>query len=218
MGFKDKEFRREFCMFAALVVGLAALAFTALNFSHNLGYWPHGNIGLPSASQTQSSTGQNSPQIVPPEGSLMQWLLLALTGASVIAVGILYYLGRRHGGRATSDGVLAHLAGLDKRTQGLATSAALTRVTAILEERLDKLEKWVAIGIATKDELGALTQLVTLLDGLSETAVNLIPGYFEHDNRITLLEARIDEIIVPVSLERVVQFRVGCPRNTAKVS
>ena len=69
-------------------------------------------------------------------------------------------------------------------------------MTAILEERLDKLEKWVAIGIATKDELGALTQRVTLLDRLSETAVNLIPGYFEHDNRITLLEARIDEIIV----------------------
>jgi hypothetical protein len=46
MAFWDKEFRRESCMFAALAVAIAALCFTGLNFSHNLGYWPYGKTPI----------------------------------------------------------------------------------------------------------------------------------------------------------------------------
>lgn len=94
--FRDKEFRREFCMFAALAVGLLGPCLTALNVSHNLGYWPHGNSPIPTAVQLRSPKTTNEPQGVPPVSGLMQWLLLVLTPGSMITVGVLYYLGRRH--------------------------------------------------------------------------------------------------------------------------
>jgi hypothetical protein len=95
--FSDKEFRREFCMFAALAVGIAALIIATLNFSHNLGYWSRGNIALPTADQAQPfKPGDKSGGAAPPEGSVMQWLLLVLSSGSIITVGVLYYLGRRH--------------------------------------------------------------------------------------------------------------------------
>jgi hypothetical protein len=95
MAFWDKEYRREFCMFAALVVGLVGTAIAGLNFSHNLGYWPSGNTTLPTA-QSQSSKQRDQPGTPSPEGSFTQWLIFGLISGSVVAVGVLYYLGRTH--------------------------------------------------------------------------------------------------------------------------
>jgi hypothetical protein len=85
MEFRDKEFRREFCMFAALAVGIAGLSISGISLSHNLGYWPYG-------SNPQSS---NSKSTMPPRGGLMEWLMLAVSSGSILTVGILYYKASR---------------------------------------------------------------------------------------------------------------------------
>ena len=94
MAFWDKEYRREFCMFSALVVAVVGFSVAGLSLSHNLGYWPYGNS--PPTPQSQSSNQNNNPAPTP-EGNFMQWLIFALINGSVLAVGVLYYLGRRHG-------------------------------------------------------------------------------------------------------------------------
>jgi hypothetical protein len=87
----DKEFRREFCMFSALVVGLGGLGVTTLNFTHNLGYWPYGN-GKTAGGETITVEDQAKSH---PGGDVMQWIIFALTMGSALSVGVLYYLGRK---------------------------------------------------------------------------------------------------------------------------
>lgn len=94
MAFWDKEFRREFCMFAALIVGVAGFVVTGLNLSHNLGSWPYGHTVLATVHQDNPSEAVSTPNSVWSEGNLTQWLIFVSTGVSIIAVGTLYYLGR----------------------------------------------------------------------------------------------------------------------------
>jgi hypothetical protein len=96
MAFWDKEFRREFCMFAALTVGTAGLVVSALNLNHTLGNWPHGNSIPPSTSRIQPAQDANKQGGTSQGSDTTQWIIFALSLGSVIAVGVLYYLGRKH--------------------------------------------------------------------------------------------------------------------------
>ena len=93
-GLRDKEFRREFCMAAALLVGVLGLCFNALNFSHGLGYWPHGLSERAAAVETKDQSDGTPGQ--PRENGLMQVLIFALTCGSLVTAAVLYYRGRKH--------------------------------------------------------------------------------------------------------------------------
>jgi hypothetical protein len=89
MDFKNKEVRREFCMFAALAISMIMLVLASLSFSHNIGYWPYGQP----QPQVQASAVQGLPSL--PGDGLTQLFIYGLAAASFLTVGVLYYLGRR---------------------------------------------------------------------------------------------------------------------------
>lgn len=85
---KSQDSRRELYM----VIGLI---FTALTFSHTMAGWPAGFQSQQSASTSTAAPADSNTQ----QGSFMRdipWANL-LAGLPLIVVGILYYLGRRHG-------------------------------------------------------------------------------------------------------------------------
>ena len=81
-------------MFVALAVGAVGLLIAGFNLSHNLGYWPHGAASTARAIQEQSNKTGKSENLQS-ESSVMQFLIFGLMIVSILAVGMLYYRGRR---------------------------------------------------------------------------------------------------------------------------
>jgi len=139
MGFQDKEFRREFCMFAALAVGALALSVAGLSLSHNLGYWPHGHPLASSAQATQDHTSQTgNAQDSKTQGDMTQWLIFGTIIISILGVSFLYYLGRKvpQTGDSADAGDMKNMVPREEYDRALQASATHEGVRGELKQQL----------------------------------------------------------------------------------
>ena len=162
----------------------------------------------------------------------MQWLLLALTGGSVVAVGILYYQGRKQGASAT-DARVARVA--SEQTSGF---EGLWKRCEVIDEKISSLEKWTATEVATNSTVNELAQKLAgsiswqermriperfseshdAVDGLrkkaakADKAIELIPSYFQRQDELSDLKNLLGGIILDFQFIREVYPSIAAAR------